>query len=175
MTSVPLKKEKLEDLISSLKPSVQCPHCSCAFYHKAVLTLHLRRHACVSVAREQYSNSVAKAKSVKALITVRQKFQCVRREITKISCTKCSINFKSTVAFKHHLRRHVRHLKCRTCTALFMTKRLEQIHLAKNDDCRPKYRVRRLLCSRCPRSFLYDRCLQYHMTQYHKGEQYART
>ena len=170
VSSVPLKKEKLESLISSLKPSVQCPHCSYAFYHKAVLTLHLRRHARASVARKQYSNSVARAKSFKALITARQKFQCVRREIATPTCKKCNIILKSAAAFKcHWKKRHVRQFKCRTCSTVFVTKRLQQIHLAKSSDCRPEYQRRRLLCSRCPRAFLYDRCLQNHMTQYHKG------
>ena len=158
--------------MSSLKPRVQCSHCSYAFYHTAALSLHSRKHRWTQQSREDYRNSVARARQICAVSTARLKVMSNAGESSKVACSKCNVDFMHDTLLKQHIQRqHARQIVCQTCTQVFSTKRLMRTHFAaKHCDSRQMFAIRkRMYCDICSRVFLHLGSFSRHVATCQQG------
>ena len=158
--------------MSSLKPRVQCSHCSYAFYHTAALSLHSRRHRWTQRSRDVYCNSVARARQIRAVTTARLQLIANVGESRTVACNKCNVDFMNNTLLKRHIQRqHASRIVCQTCSQVFSAKRLMRIHVAaKHRDFRRVYAIRkRMYCDICSRVFLHLGSFSRHVATCQQG------
>lgn len=83
------------------------------------------------------------------------------RESKKFFCRVCVVEFSNHNELEIHLNSH-RPFKCKTCYAVFFSKKDLFQHKQANKLC--NYRIE---CDQCKKKFYEERCLKIHMKRYH--------
>lgn len=83
------------------------------------------------------------------------------RESKQFFCRVCIVEFSNHTKLETHFNSH-RPFKCRTCQAVFFSKKDLFQHKQANNQCNNK-----IECEQCQKQFYEGRCLKIHMKRYH--------